>query len=395
MRSRQDNLTLWLHTTFSRGMQAGIATVLALLCLAISANAQVCATPGKDGPGGTLSGVINTYYPGTGNASAGATSIPIGASTGSATAIANGDLLLVIQMQDAAINFTPSDSYGDGFAGAPASGSTALNGSGRYEYVVATGAAGATVPIRGAGGGGGLLNSYTNANATAGQGQRRYQVVRVPQYSSATLGSGLAVVPWNGTTGGILAFDVAGNLSLGSATVSVDGMGFRGGGTRQLTGGAGGTNADYLNLATNAFHGGKGEGIAGTPRYIYDPILNTVTNTGVEGYPNGSTARGAPGNAGGGGTDGDPPVNDENSGGGGGGNGGAGGVGGNTWFSNLANGGHGGAAFPGAGNLMVLGGGGGGGARNNSTGTDSSGDAGGGIVMIRSGTFSGSGDNLG
>ena len=213
----------------------------------------------------------------------------------------------------------------------------------------------------------------------------------MPQYSSATLGSGLTVVPWNGSTGGILAFDVAGNLSLGSATVSVDGMGFRGGGTRQLTGGAGGTNTDYLNLATNAFHGGKGEGIAGTPRYVYDATLNTVTNTGVEGYPNGSTARGAPGNAGGGGTDGNPPANDQNSGGGGGGNGGAGGLGGNTWISNLANGGHGGAAFTGAGNLMVLGGGGGGGSRNNSTGTDSSGDAGGGIVMIRSGTFSGSG----
>jgi uncharacterized repeat protein (TIGR01451 family) len=389
--SRQDKLTLWLHTTFCRGMQAGVALILALLCLAISVNAQVCATPGKDGPPGTLAGVINTYYPGTGNVSAGATSIPIGASTGAATAITDGDLLLVIQMQDAAINFTNSDSYGDGFGGAPASGSTGLNGSGRYEYVVATGPAGATVSIRGAGAGNGLLNSYTNANATATQGQRRYQVVRVPQYSSATLGSGLTAAPWNGSTGGVLALDVAGNLDLGGATVSVDGMGFRGGGTRQLTGGPGGANTDYLNLATNAFHGGKGEGIAGTPRYIYDAVLNTVTNTGVEGYPNGSTARGAPGNAGGGGTEGNPAANDQNSGGGGGGNGGAGGFGGNTWNSNLATGGHGGAPFTGAGNLMVLGGGGGGGSRNNSAGTASSGGAGGGIVMVRAGTVSGSG----
>src|SRR5256885_1022758 len=104
-------------------MQAGVAIVLALLCLAISVSAQVCATPGKDGPAAPLSGVINTYYPGTGNVSAGTSSIPIGASTGAATAIADGDLLLVIQMQDAAINFTPSDSYGDGVGGPPASGS--------------------------------------------------------------------------------------------------------------------------------------------------------------------------------------------------------------------------------------------------------------------------------
>ncbi|HVS82196.1 MAG TPA: hypothetical protein VHE60_10720, partial [Pyrinomonadaceae bacterium] len=367
-----------------------LALLVAIFLSPGAAQAQVCATPGKDGPGGTLAGVINTYYPGTGNVSAGATSIPIGASTGAATAIANGDLLLVIQMQDAAINSTNTDSYGDGVGGAPASGSTSLNNSGRYEYVVATGPAGATVPIRGAGGGG-LLNSYNNANASGAQGQRRFQVVRIPQYSSATLGSGLTAAPWNGSTGGILAFDVAGNLSLGSATVSVDGMGFRGGGTRQLTGGSGGSNTDYRNVSTNAFHGGKGEGIAGTPRYVYDATFNTVTDTGVEGYPNGSTARGAPGNAGGGGTDGNPTANDENSGGGGGGNGGAGGQGGNSWNSNLAVGGHGGAVFPGAANQIVLGGGGGGGSRNNSTGTDSSGDAGGGIVMIRSGTFSGSG----
>jgi len=381
---------LALHFNILRAVQIAGFVLLGLLISARPALGQVCAVPGKDGPGGTLGGVINTYYPGTASVSAGATSIPVGASTGSATPIASGDLLMVIQMQDAAINSSNTDSYGDGVGGAPGNGSTSLNNSGRFEYVVATGAAGGTVPVRGAGGGG-LLNSYTNANATASQGQRRFQVVRIPQYSSATLGSTLTAAPWNGTTGGILAFDVTGDLNLGSASVSVSGLGFRGGGTRQLAGGAGGTNADYVNLSTNAFHGGKGEGIAGTPRYVYDAALNTVTDTGVEGYPNGSTARGAPGNAGGGGTDGQPSVNDRNSGGGGGGNGGAGGLGGNTWNSNLAIGGDGGAAFAGAADLAVLGGGGGGGSRNNSSGTASSGGAGGGIVMIRSGTFSGSG----
>ena len=293
-------------------------------------------------------------------------------------------------MQDAAINSSNSDSYGDGFSGSPASGSTSVNNSGVYEYVVATSAAGASVSIRGAGAGNGLVNSYTNATASGSQGQRRFQVIRVPQYSSATLGSGLTALTWNGTTGGILAIDVAGNLALGSATVNLSGMGFRGGGVRQLNGGSGGSTTDYVNLASNPFHGSKGEGIAGTPRYIFNGT--SVVDTGVEGYPNGSFARGAPGNAGGGGTDSETSTNQMNSGGGGGANWGAGGQGGRTWSANQDRGGHGGAGFTSASaSRMIMGGGGGAGTRNNSSGTMSSGAAGGGIVMIRAGTFSGSG----
>jgi len=367
-----------------------VAVLLGTILASPATQAQLCANAGKDGPGGTLSGVVNTYYPGTANASAGATSISIGSPTGALTPIASGDLLLIIQMQDAAINSNNSDSYGDGVSGAPAHGSTSSN-AGKYEFVVATGAAGGTVPIRGAGAGNGLLNTYRNADATSSRGQRRFQVVRVPQYSSATLSSGLTAASWDGSTGGVLVVDVAGNLNLGGATVSVDGKGFRGGGTRQLNGGSGGSNTDFRNVATNSFHGGKGEGIVGTPRYVYDSTFNTVTDTGIEGYPNGSTARGAPGNAGGGGTDGNTSANDQNSGGGGGGNAGAGGLGGNTWNSNLARGGYGGDTITGAANLIVMGGGGGGGSRNNSTGTASSGGAGGGIVIIMSATVSGSG----
>ncbi|HEY6802038.1 MAG TPA: hypothetical protein VI306_00535 [Pyrinomonadaceae bacterium] len=352
-------------------------------------HAQVCATAGKDGPGGTLSGVINTYYPGVASASAGSTSISIGAPTGAATSITTGDLLLVIQMQDAAINSSNSDSYGSGVSGGRANGATNINNSGLYEFVVATSNAGSSVSVRGVGTGNGLRYSYTNANATSTAGQRRFQVVRVPQYSSATLGSSLTAAAWNGTTGGVLVFDVAGNLGLGSASMNVNGLGFRGGIARQLGGDTGGSNTDYVNVSTNAFHGGKAEGIAGTPRYVYDNVFST--DTGVEGYPNGSTGRGAPGNAGGGGTDGNPGSNDQNSGGGGGGNGGAGGLGGNTWSSNLARGGEPGAAVADSATRLVLGGGGGGGSRNNSSGNDGNGGVGGGIVIIRAGTMTGSG----
>src|SRR5205807_5977881 len=159
----------------------------------------------------------------------------------------------------------------------------------------------------------------------------------------ATLRATLTASAWNGSTGGILALDIAGTLNLGSATVSIDGLGFRGGAGLQLTGGAG-ANTDFLRTAPAAYagaavagvDGAKAEGIAGTPRWVESG--NTFLGTGVEGYPNGSMARGAPGNAGGGGTDGNPATNNQNAGGGGGGNGGVGGVGGDTWNSNLSGG---------------------------------------------------------
>jgi len=373
---------------------AGNNTASASTTVGSAAAAPACATPGLDGPGGVLAGVVNTYYPGTASAALGALSVSVGTPTGAARPIAAGDLLMVVQMQDAAINSSNTGAYGDGAAGDPARGSTALNNAGIYEFVRATGpVASGSVPIQGTGAGGGLLNAYTHANATGTQGQRRFQVVRVPQYTTATLGPTLTAGRWNGTTGGVLAFDVAGNLALGGTTVNVTGRGFRGGAGRGLTGGTG-TGTDYRNPAANNVHGSKAEGIAGTPRYLYDEATGTVSDTGIDGYPNGSSARGAPGNAGGGGTDSGPDINDENSGGGGGGNGGTGGQGGNAWNSAAAVGGHGGAPRPGPStdaSRLFLGGGGGAGTRNNSSGVMSSGGAGGGIVLVRAGTVSGTG----
>ena len=96
----------------------------------------VCATPGKDGSGGTLTGVVNAYYPpgaGVGTVNAGATSVVLGAAAaapGAQTAIASGDLLLIIQMQNATINSTNTGSYGDGVPGDPGFGATNLGSSG-------------------------------------------------------------------------------------------------------------------------------------------------------------------------------------------------------------------------------------------------------------------------
>lgn len=359
--------------------------------------ATVCGTqPGKDGAGGTLAGIVNAYWPGTANAAVGATSVTVGARRGAAVSITPGDLVLIMQMQDAAIDSTNDDRYGDGY-GIPGSvngigsGYTSANNSGRYEYVLATntvGAAGGTLNFTAVGAGSGLVYAYTNANATATMGQRRYQVVRVPQYTTATLGATLTAAAWNGTTGGILALDIAGDLALGSTTVNVNGLGFRGGAGLQRAGGVA-SNDDYRNVIGTNVHGIKGEGIAGTPEWVLDSGVNT--DVGPVGYPNGDFARGAPGTAGGGGTDGEPAANQDNSGGGGGSNWGRGGTGGNTWQSNLARGGFGGTPFYDSPGRVVLGGGGGAGARNNSSGIASAGAAGGGIVLIRTGRLTGTG----
>ncbi len=353
-----------------------------------------CADLNNSTPGTNLSGVVNTYYPGTtGTVSIGATSIPVGTSRGAGTPIASGDLLLVMQMQYADINSTNTANYGAGTG--TASGATSYATAGYYEYVVATGAvSGGAVPIAGEGPGSGLLNTYVQA-AYSTQGQRTYQVVRVPQYQTATVTGTITAAPWNGSSGGIVAIEVVGQLTFSGGGINVDGQGFRGGGGQQLQGqsGAGLLNTDYRTLATYAANGNKGEGVAGSSRYMYDGT-STLVNTGVEGYPNGSRARGAPGNAGGGGTDGDPATaspngNDQNSGGGGGGNGGAGGRGGNSWSSNLAVGGYGGAVFPYSTSRLAMGGGGGSGSRNNSTGVQSSGGLGGGIIMVRADSITG------
>jgi uncharacterized repeat protein (TIGR01451 family) len=383
----------------------------------------VCATPGKDGAGGTLAGIVNAYYPPAAaeSVAAGATSVAIGPANagGAQTNIAIGDLLLIIQMQAATINSTNTSSYGDGNPGDPATGSTSLGGSGNFEFITATNAvtiAGGSLQFTGSGPTGGLLNSYVSSAATLTQPQQTFQVIRVPQYSSATLGATLAPLGWTGTVGGVLAIDVSSQLTL-SGTVSADALGFRGGAGRKLGGvGNGSTfvDTDYVTSATTNLNGSKGEGIAGSPRYIAPLTITTAsvpidTTAGApaDTLPGGSYARGAPGNAGGGGTDGGPPTNNENSGGGAGGNGGSGGVGGYGWntFTVLhsTDGGFGGAVFPFSTSALILGGGGGAGTSNDGTyyvsaatngngnGIFSSGAAGGGIVIIHAGSITGTG----
>lgn len=368
----------------------------------------LCANPPSSGTTTLTAGTYNRYYPGTATAAAGSVSITLGTSTGAGASIAAGDLLLVIQMQDAAINTSNDERYGDGTGTAGnttgnGSGATNYNSAGLYEFVVAksaVGTGGGTVQIEGKGVGGGLINTYTNAPASNAKGQSRFQVVRVPQYYDAIVTGAVTAAAWNGTSGGIVALDVANTLTFSGGSINVNALGFRGGLGQQLTGGTG-VNTDYVNLRTRDNDGNKGEGVAGSPLNMYNGT--GATTTGGGGYPTGSAstgdrARGAPGNAGGGGTDGTPSDNAQNSGGGGGGNGGAGGLGGFCWNSaNCSGRGFGGAAFPHTAGRLAMGGGGGSGSRNNNdtnytcyNALGSSGGVGGGAILIRANTISGS-----
>ena len=355
------------------GTDAGVTAILAFKEVAAVPITASCNS-------GAISGVINTYYPITQNLSVGATSIVVGTSTGSATQLATNDLVLIMQMQDATINTTTNTaSYG---------AASAIN-AGKYEYAKVSSVSGATVTLSS-----GLLNSYSYQAGTALVAQKTIQLIRVPVYSTATLSTGITASAWNGSTGGVVAFDVTGALTLASQTIDVSGKGFRGGAGRALGGGSG-TSADYRTTATTAANGSKGEGIAGTPRYVNN--AGALLDTAIDGYPNGSYAKGAPANAGGGGTDDNPASNDKNTGGGGGANAGAGGLGGYGWSAPASPGrGIGGASVSASASQLILGGGGGAASTNDGTGTPSSGfassgAAGGGIVMVRAGSLSGTG----
>jgi uncharacterized repeat protein (TIGR01451 family) len=383
---------------------AWCSTLCATSCIALitpQISVAQCGTIGKDGTATAISGVLNTYYPGSGTTSN--KTVTVGTMrSGGGSAIAAGDLILVIQMQDGSTtNFTNSLSYGGG-----------LNSSvGNYEYAKVDSVSGSTLTLTK-----NLTNIYVQGT------QKTFQVIRIPQYVSATLGGSVTASPWDGSSGGIVAIDVYNNLDFNSKTIDVTGKGFRGGGSRDVAywynspinrtvptifaGAYTGTNDFYANNKLASF---KGEGTAGTPQYTYDGT--TLSNTGVEGYPQGDLGRGAPGNAGGGGvvagvlnqTTTPYTIPGHDAGGGGGGNIGAGGLGGDTWEpatgGRWPNGGFGGSGIAASSTKILLGGGGGAGITTNSTqmvgrpAADGivNGGPGGGIVLVRAGNILGNG----
>ena len=192
-------------------------------------------------------------------------------------ALDKGDLLLVIQMQGATIDATDTTAYGT---------VSSLGNAGRYEFVGVEGVAGNVITLACA-----LKNSYTVAGKT--------QVLRVPQYGTLTINSGLSISApaWNGTTGGVVAVHALTTVQL-DGSIDVTGKGFRGGAVDTQSANANTAVTGYRSAA-NTQGAEKGEGIAGS-QTDYDNL-------------NGRYGRGAPANGGGGG-------NSHNAGGGGGAN---------------------------------------------------------------------------
>jgi uncharacterized repeat protein (TIGR01451 family) len=419
---------VWLAAAFSFVCAADASAAIPIDQIDASG---ICAVPGQD-PAPNATGVVNAYWAGSSNLAIAATSLVLGEyGGGTGDAVAIGDLLMVIQMQDGEINPANNVTYGDGLGNGK--GTTTVGSAGLHEFVRVDGIAG------GPGAGGtvtftpALTNAYVQAPATPTSGQKRYQVVRVPQFAAVTL-AGVSAPHWaiaganSAETGGVVVVDVQGTLTLGAGTVEnipnraifVAGRGFRGAAGRQAQ--SNGGESDWVSVGPSDGNGGKGEGIAGTPRYVSFKTNDfgvavpnaadlVVIDSGVEGYPAGDRARGAPGNAGGGGSDGDVSGTARNAGGGGGGNYAAGGLGGRPWDAptNDTNG-RGGAGYAGtlAFNRVFLGGGGGGGGTNDGTsdggtyenaavgcgigaGVCSSGASGGGIVILRARSITGSG----
>ncbi len=101
------------------------------LAAALPAQGQVCAAPGWSGSAASVTGIVNTYFPSAATAFAGSTSVSVGGpdGRGSGTLIAAGDLLLIVQIQDAAITSTNSAAYGGSGGG---QGYTTLNSAGLF-----------------------------------------------------------------------------------------------------------------------------------------------------------------------------------------------------------------------------------------------------------------------
>lgn len=331
-------------------MKAIRPTLIALLLLfySVSAFSQTL-----------IGGVINTYTDVTGLIAC-SNQLVVSSSAGFAV----NDTVLIIQMQGATIDETNTAAYGT---------VTSYNSSGKFEKAIIAEISGTLISFTKD-----LVNSY---NIPAG----KVQMVSIPQYVNATVTSTLQPADWNGTTGGVLAFEVSGTLTLtGAGQIDANGKGFRGGANTQVCPNSCNFSANETAYyyPTGNYRGGlKGEGIAA--------VIATK-----------ELGRGAQANGGGGG-------NDHNNGGAGGANIVAGGQGGNNSepgafnCKGSNNYGRPGIALSLAGNRLFLGGGGGAGHGNNgatggcpNNGNSGTGGDGGGIIYIAAGTLAGGGNTI-
>lgn len=262
----------------------------------------------------------------------------------------DGDYVILMQMQDNCIgsNTTNVSTFGD-LASIQSAGlyevlriSSHTETAGSPDVIVLT-----TNPIN-------VYSIGTNSSLQL----ISFRLYGSPNYTTL---ANSAAKSWNGTTGGVLAMQVNGTLTL-AHNLSASGNGFRGGAVsaNYYSGGSGCSTTEYIRTSNHTRAGAKGESIYRTSNtdFLY--------------------ARGHLLNGGGGGSE------RINCGGGGGGNYTDGGLGGVGWS----------CAGPGGGGLggtelvshisssrVFMGGGGGGGQQNDGQGT--AGGNGGGIIFLK------------
>lgn len=258
----------------------------------------------------------------------------------------DGELVIIMQMQDNVIGANTSDNSSFGNL-------SSINSAGLYEVRsiashVESGGTPTSITLSSA-----LSNTYVTGSNS------RVQIISYPTLGSPdyTTTGNFNSRRWNGNRGGILAFRVVGTLTI-AHNLNADNDGFRGASANNDASSAGCTGGSNFRVTTQDDYADKGEGIYRVTNSTYDAGKAKVLNGGGGG-------------------------NSHNGGGGGGGNYTAGGDGGPGYPTcSPSAGGQGGIALSGhiSADRIFMGGGGGSGEGNN-TGTPDAGD-GGGIVII-------------
>lgn len=262
----------------------------------------------------------------------------------------DGDEIIIMQMQDDVIGSNTADNASFGLI-------DDIESAGLYEIATISshtedgGSNVTSITVSAA-----LTNTY-NIGANTSVQVITFPELGTPDYTIGNTGC----KDWNGTIGGVLAFQVSGTLTI-NGNLDVSEAGFRGA-SPNGGGSTGCTGASNYRVASTANFADKGEGI----------YKRTDANYAA------GFARIASGGGGG---------NSHNAGGGGGGNYSAGGLGGPGWPTCSPSAGGGGGVDLSAhisASRVFLGGGAGAGEANNG-GSQKAGD-GGGIILMKAGTI--------